>query len=82
MTHISFNIGRGEAKIVREIIDRAAAMSERVTGKKLSNEELRGWTMDLIACHANDCPIDFGRLLALYAQHLWLAWWPRLDSSR
>jgi hypothetical protein len=63
MAHISFSISRNDAKTVREIVDRAAVMSERVTGKKLNNDELRGWTMDIIACHANSCPIDFGRLL-------------------
>ena len=61
---ISFKIDRSAAATVRKIIDRAAEMSERVTGKKLNDDELRAWTMDVLACHANGCPLDFERLLA------------------
>jgi hypothetical protein len=64
MGHISFKIGRDAANTVRKIIDRAADMSERVTGKKLNKNELRDWTMDIIACHANAFPLDLDRMLA------------------
>lgn len=51
---IQFNISKEDSALVSAIVDRAAAM------QKIDRMAMH---MDLTACHANGCPMDFQRLL-------------------
>lgn len=57
MDTVSFDISDADAKRVRKIVSRIAAMA----GTSIDRLEMR---MDLIATHANGCPLDFERMLA------------------
>lgn len=53
---ISFEVSKEQSRTITKIVARAKKMNSRVDGLSL--------TMDLCACHANDTPMDFERLLA------------------
>lgn len=55
---ISFETTPSEFSAVRKIIDRATALGI------VSKADRMAAHMDLCACHANGCPMDFERLLA------------------
>ena len=52
---VKFNISKQDSKLVSSIVARAQRMEKRIDNLSL--------TMDLTACHANGCPMDFKRLL-------------------
>lgn len=52
---VSFDISDTDAILVTEIVNRAA----KLIGRRIDKLSLR---MDLVACHANGCPMDFARL--------------------
>lgn len=52
---VSFDISASDASFVTEIVNRAA----KLIGRRIDKLSLR---MDLVACHANGCPMDFARL--------------------
>jgi len=56
----SFTATKSERELVTSIVERAAkiAASHGISFSKIDT------TMDLIACHANGCPLDFVKLLA------------------
>ncbi len=52
---LRFSISKEDSELVTKIVKRAASMQEGI--------DLLSITMDLTACHANGCPMDFQRLL-------------------
>jgi len=63
MSVASFKVSKKELSLVKKIVDRAIAEGlEDETGK----ESLQ---MDLVACHANGCPLDLEKLLAAPSPH-------------
>ncbi len=57
-TQISFECTPADSSFVRKIVDRAIAL------ELASKHDRLGVTMDMVATHANGCPMDFERLLA------------------
>lgn len=55
MTQVKFDISNEDRKYVNIIIDRACAL-------KLVAIDIQSSRMDLIATHANGCPMDFKRM--------------------
>lgn len=62
MTKPSFAVGREDAAIIHDIIDRAAGFAASV-GDRMDNDQRRYLTMDVTACHANGCPLKLRDLL-------------------
>lgn len=63
MKTASFKVSKKEGRTVAQIVDRAvrkASSDSVLPAGYFDREEL---SMDLIACHANGCPLDFDRLL-------------------
>lgn len=58
---VSFDCTRAERTLVLAIVKRAAKDYQRTMGKRLPDP--LSLQMDLIACHANGCPLDFQRIL-------------------
>lgn len=59
MPEVSFDRTPAEDRYIRMIVTRAAKLAESV-GTVLDRLEI---TMDLAACHANGCPMDFKALV-------------------
>lgn len=57
---ISFEATKDDYLAVGQIVKRAVKIALEVGGAVEDTAEL---SMDLIACHANGCPLDFQRLL-------------------
>lgn len=57
---ISFKATKQEYELIGKIVDRAEAMANE---HGLANFDARATDMDLTACHANGCPLDFQKLL-------------------
>lgn len=53
---VSFDISQIDTARVSIIVDRAAEVFAKFSSKKYDRLSAR---MDLIACHANGCPMDF-----------------------
>lgn len=62
MREVSFMITKDDRALVRQIVDRFAEAASDL-GDQRDLDELRAVSMDLVACHANGCPMDFQRLL-------------------
>ena len=58
-SRVSFEISDADADLVSAIVDRVAAVFE----EKCFPLDRLGLRMDLIAVHANGCPLDLRRLL-------------------
>lgn len=75
---VSFTVSKAEAKLVGKIVARAEEMLKR-DQPTLTKAESDAWcrevTMDLMACHANGCPMDFQKLLGAddfnFAHDVW-----------
>lgn len=57
---VSFDASAADYKLVDKIVARVAKLLKE-RGEKLDRQSTR---MDLIATHANGCPMDFAKLLA------------------
>lgn len=57
---ISFKIDKKDFEVVSKILDRADRIYQEAQGQKLDRMETM---MDLSACHANGCALDFQKLL-------------------
>ena len=55
---VSFKISSEDLKLVRQIVERTARLAE-TSGFTIDERSLE---MDLVAVHANGCPLDFDRL--------------------
>lgn len=60
-TEVSFKASRRDTQLVMQIVTRAFADGLPLGGDKMDLE------MDLLAIHANGCPLDFAKLLAFDA---------------
>lgn len=58
---VSFKATKDETKMIAVATLRAAALYRRSTGKTLDSLSAH---MDLAACNANGCPLDFDKLMA------------------
>lgn len=61
MSEISFKIGNAERVLVENIAERARALDVKVN-PDIKRTSLLTWQMDIIACHANGCPLDLVKL--------------------
>lgn len=59
---ISFKVSRDEARLIDTAVDRA----ERIARDNGLDFDAKSSGMDLTACHANGCPLDFDALLAFH----------------
>lgn len=57
---VSFDAGYGNAPLIASCVARAQALWVKVG---LPRPDRINLTMDLTACHANGCPLDFRKLL-------------------
>lgn len=60
ITEVSFAVSNDDRRLIRLVLDRAKGMN-LLTQARVSHE------MDLVATHANGCPLDFKRWLELDA---------------
>jgi hypothetical protein len=59
---VSFEHTKEEGELVDRILDRYAALAEK-QGQPVGHAERLGVEMDLLATHANGCPLDFALML-------------------
>lgn len=60
MTDVSFEISEADRALVERLVDRGVRFC-RESKIKYPRQDM---AMDLTACHANGCPMDFAKLLA------------------
>lgn len=63
MARVKFDCSPQEARLVSRIVDRAVRKAAEDSVLPPGYFDRRDLSMDLIACHANGCPLDFARLL-------------------
>jgi hypothetical protein len=68
---VSFEISADDRKLVTEIVKRVEAARPWVGSKKARADQRITLMMDLEACHANGCPMDFAKLLAADEFNFW-----------
>ena len=59
MNDINFSLKREEVAIMRRLAERARALDVQLHAEPRNVME---WEMDLVACHANGCPLDLIKL--------------------
>lgn len=57
---VDFKITKKEMEVVKKICDRGQAFVKDMATRPYDRMDME---MDLIACHANGCPLDFVKLL-------------------
>lgn len=61
MPKVSFDIDKSELPHIKVIVDRIAKI-HRENGRGFSSDDRLSCRMDLIATHANGCPMNFAKL--------------------